>query len=161
MVWVRVLLASLVFLAACSGASSDLEVAAGEVGDTVVDGQFTFFVDGLDCGRQASVTNGVQTAAASGEFCLLSLLVSNSGSEARTYDTNFQVLITYAGDQLSSDHTATSIVNTGVTSQKLNPGTSLNSIVVFDVPDPHDLEFARLRDEPLSDGVLVRIDSNR
>lgn len=153
----RFLTLSLAFslvLLGCRGGQAPPGQADAGIGEAAVDGQFTFFVDSFECGL-TEVISGVFRSQANGQFCLLRMHVSNSGSEGRRFMAGAQTLVNQEGGQLNHSPDASLIVSPGAVNEELNPGLSLQTTVVFDVSDPDEIVFARLRDAPLSQGVLI------
>ena len=130
------------------------------MGEDALDGQFTFVVNSFECGK-TEVKNGVLTQDANGEFCLLDLTVTNTGDEGRHFLVDAQGLFGYSGGRLTPSNEAPLILNPDVINEEVNPGLSINATVVFDIGDPEDIEFAHLKDAPLSQGVKVRVGQER
>lgn len=155
-------LAVLVVLAtACApGARNQTATEAVEVGQEAVDGQFTFVVEAFECGH-TEVVNGLFRQEPNGEFCLLDLAITNTGEAGRTFFSGAQRLVSYDGGLLTPSSEATLVVSPGTVNEELNPGLSVETTVVFDVSDPDDIEFAQLKDGPLSQGARVRLGQER
>ena len=126
------------------------------IGDDAVDGQFTFVVESFECGK-SEVENGIFKQTANGEFCVLDLTVTNTGDQGRHFLAGVQGLFSYTGGRLTPSNEATVTVNADVVNEEINPGLSISATVVFDIADPDDIEFAHLKDAPLSQGVKVRV----
>jgi len=143
-------------VSACSPAASGSQDDRPGVGEDAIDGQFTFVVDSFECGDN-EVKQGGFTQTASGEFCFVNLTVTNTGDQGRPFLAGVQGLFSYAGGRLTPSDEATVLVNADEVNGEINPGLSIEATVVFDVANPRDIEFAHLKDAPLSQGVKVRI----
>lgn len=145
---------------ACVPTTSSTSGDQPAVGDDAVDGQFTFVVDSFQCG-ETEVKNGIFTQEANGEFCLLDLTVTNTGDQGRDFLAGAQGLFSYGGGRLAPSNEATILVNADVVNEEINPGLSIEATVIFDIADPAEIEFAHLKDAPLSQGVKVRLGLER
>ena len=90
--------------------------------------------------------------AAQGEFVIVKMTVTNVGTEPQTFFASFNKLsdgtTTYEADDEAW-------IYLGNTLADLNPGDTVDTAVVFDVPDGTDPESIELHDGPFSDGVTV------
>src|SRR4029453_1403038 len=73
---------------------SSAEESAG-IGDAVVDGQFTFTVQSVKCGKE-SIGSGIFKEEAQGEYCMVNMKVENTGDESQFMDSSSQYM--YIGD---------------------------------------------------------------
>ena len=128
------------------------EQASG-VGQPVRDGNFEFVVAGFD--RAPVVADpefpGLQKAAA-GEYVLVRMTVTNVSAEPQTFFASFNTLSDGSTEYKSDDE---AWIYLGNTLADLNPGDSIDTAVVFDVPIGTDPESIELHDGPLSEGVTV------
>lgn len=156
----RWILGTVLALAACGSAVGSGGESEPAVGEDAVDGQFTFVVESFECGA-TEVKDGLLIHTANAEFCLLHMTVTNTGDEGRDFLSAVQGLFSYSGGRLTPSNEATLILNPDVDNEAINPGLSIDATVVFDIADPDDIEFAHLKDAPLSQGVKVRVGQER
>jgi hypothetical protein len=126
---------------------------ASSVGQAVRDGNFEFVVTGVD---RAPVVADPDFAdlqkAAAGEYLLVNMRVTNVSAEPQTFFASFNTL-SDGTTEFNSDDEAW--IYLGNTLADLNPGDSIDTAVVFDVPVGTDPESIELHDGPFSDGVVV------
>jgi hypothetical protein len=129
------------------------ENQARGVGQPVRDGNFEFVVTGVD--RTPVVTDtefpDLQKMA-EGEYLLVKMRVTNVGTEPQTFFASFNTLSDGNSDFRSDDE---AWIYLGNTLADLNPGDSIDTAVVFDVPVGTDPESIELHDGPFSEGVTV------
>ena len=137
--------------------SSDSAQAVG-LNQPVRDGKFEFTVTNVDCSRNVLGTAPVATQAA-GVFCLVSVSVTNIGDEAQTLDATSQVAYDAQNREYSTDIEAAFYLENGGDTlfNQLNPGTSVDGVLVFDVPAGTQLTTLELHDSMLSGGVSVNL----
>jgi len=152
----RWILVAGIVLSGCAPVLNRAEESEQGVADAAVDGQFTFVVESFECG-ESEVNSGIFKETADGEFCLLDLTVTNTGDQGRHFLAGIQGLFSYAGGRLTPSNEATVILNAEAINEEINPGLSISATVVFDIADPDEIEFAHLKDAPLSQGVKVRL----
>jgi hypothetical protein len=132
-----------------------LENQASSVGQAVRDGNFEFVVTGFD--RAPVVADpdfpDLQKTAA-GEYLLVNMRVTNVGAEPQTFFASFNTLSDGTTEFTSDDE---AWIYLGNTLADLNPGDSIDTAVVFDVPVGTDPESIELHEGPLSDGVVVAL----
>ena len=130
-----------------------LETQASSVGQPVRDGNFEFVVTGID--RAPLVADpefpDLQKAAA-GEYVLVKMKVTNVGTDPQTFFASFNTLSDGTTEFASDDE---AWIYLGNTLADLNPGDSIDTAVVFDVPVGTDPESIELHDGPFSEGVTV------
>jgi hypothetical protein len=130
-----------------------LESQASSVGQPVRDGNFEFVVTGVE--RAALIADpefpDLQKTAA-GEFLLVNMTVTNVGTEPQTFFASFNTLSDGTTEFASDDE---AWIYLGNTLADLNPGDSIDTAVVFDVPVGTDPESIELHDGPFSEGVVV------
>ncbi|RDH76980.1 DUF4352 domain-containing protein [Mycolicibacterium moriokaense] len=123
------------------------------VGQPVRDGNFEFVVSGIE--RAPAVADAgfpELQKVAQGEFVLVKMTVTNVGSAPQTFFASFNTL-SDGTTEFSSDDEAW--IYLGNTLADLNPGDSIDTAVVFDVPVGTDPQSIELHDGPLSEGVTV------
>ena len=125
-------------------------------GDEVRDGDFAFVVTGVE--RVDAVADPefpeLQKAAA-GEYIIVKMRVTNVGTEPQTFFASFNTLSDGTTTYESDDE---AWIYLGNTLADLNPGDSIDTAVVFDVPDGTRPVSIELHDRPLSDGVTVDLE---
>jgi hypothetical protein len=125
-------------------------------GQEVRDGAFTFLVTGIDRRNviaDAQFPDEVKKQA-QGEFLIVNMKVTNVGEAPQSYFASFNKLaaggITYTPDD-------DAWVYLGNTVADINPGDSINTSVVFDVPVGTAPESIELHDVAFSNGVIVKL----
>ncbi|PKW25712.1 DUF4352 domain-containing protein [Phycicoccus duodecadis] len=132
--------------------------AAGpKFGSKVRDGKFEFVVSGMKCGI-ASVGDTYFNTKAQGQFCRLSVKVTNIGDEAQSMFADNQVAFDSKNRKFSADSGA-SIYDgdSKVLWEEINPGNTVTGSVFFDVPKGTKLTKVELHDSLFSGGVEVRL----
>lgn len=128
----------------------------GKIGQPVKDGQFTFVVRSVKCGMTTS--GGALPAKPQGEFCAVSLSVTNHGDEAQTFDAG-QVQGFISGSKYEADEASSAMANpdTEAFGDNINPGNSVEAIVLIDVPVGEQLDTVEVHDSLLSDGTSISV----
>ena len=142
-----------------NGTSSDGSETAAKIGTPVRDGKFEFTVTKMRCGVPSVGTEGLEQAA-QGQFCLVSLKVTNIGDKPQTLDASSQYGYDARGRKLNADSGAGILANPaggGAFLNDINPGNSANAVVVFDLPRNGTLTRLELHDSPFSGGVDVAL----
>ncbi|HVX58448.1 MAG TPA: DUF4352 domain-containing protein [Candidatus Saccharimonadales bacterium] len=143
-----------------SDSTSSKAAPTVKIGQEADDGNFAFTVTSIKCG-EPNVTDrsGYLTKSAQGQYCLLNLTVKNIGNKAQTLDSMSQYLFNSSNQKYSSDSEATIYENptNGTFLNSINPGNTVNGIVVFDVPKDVTPVTAELHDSSLSGGVKVNL----
>ena len=143
------------------GGSSSTEGGSSEnavsLNQPARDGRFEFTVTGLDC-SQNTIGEAPASKTAQGTFCLVSLTVENIGNEAQLLDASSQKALDAAGNEYSADSSAAVYLgdmNTFL--NQLNPGSTVNGQIAYDVPVGTQLTTLELHDSPFSGGVTVNL----
>jgi hypothetical protein len=131
------------------------EDAMPGIGDKARDGKFMFTVTKLKTGV-AQIGGSDFGAKAQGQFVLVSVKVKNIGDEAQTLFGDNQTLF-IDGKKYSADTSAAIYLDdSNSLFEEINPGNSLNGVVVFDVPkNATAFEKIELHDSAFSGGVDV------
>lgn len=143
-------------------ASAEQETPADEpdaagLGDAVRDGKFEFTVTEVESGV-ASVGDEMFGQTAQGQYVLVHLTVENIGDEAQYFDGSSQELVDTAGRKHSADSSAAIYLDDSNSFlNQINPGNSVEGIVVFDVPADAELASITLHDSMFSGGVTVAL----
>lgn len=119
-------------------------------GSSVRDGKFEFQVLGVD--RSASKEGIFNPEQAKGEFFVVKLRVTNIGDEARTFWGSNQKLIVNG-----NKYEASSSLSDDGFRQDINPGLSINTKVMFDIPPGAVPEVIVCHDSAFSGGAQVAL----
>lgn len=127
------------------------------IGTAVRDGKFQFTVTKVQPGV-AQVGDRYLNKKAQGQFVLVHVTVKNIGDEARTLDASSQYAFDAQKRKYDADGGAAIYMNdTNAFLNDINPGNSVNGIVIFDVPKTTKLTQVELHDSAFSGGVTVRL----
>ena len=109
------------------------EEATFGIGEPVEAGDFSYTVNGLECG--VDNIGGEYGEDAQGQFCLVDMSVENISDSANTFFSQNVVMLNEARQEYSADDVAGVYVegNDAFLSQ-INPGNTLEGVVVFDIP---------------------------
>lgn len=142
-----------------STTSTNNKPAMAKIGEAARDGKFEFTVKSVECGKASVGTNQYLTKQAQGQFCLLSVTVKNIGNEAQSLFSANQKLLNNQGQQYAADDVATTYAapqgNTWYSN--INPGNSVEGVIVFDIPKDQAPTVAELHDSAYSGGVKVSL----
>ena len=132
--------------------------SSGGIGDPVRDGKFEFVVKGVECGVK-KVGSEFLEEKAQGQFCLVEMSVTNIGDEAQLFDAGSQKGVTDTGATVDADGTASLVVPENENSflEEINPGNSIDVVVVYDIAKDQTLESLELYDSMFSGGVTVSL----
>lgn len=102
------------------------------------------------------------TKTAQGQYCLLSVSVKNIGNEAQTLSSSEQFLFNASNQKYSADDTATLYAAPSDSAgsswfNNINPGNTVEGVIVFDLPKDQKPVSAELHDSGLSNGVKVNL----
>lgn len=148
-----------------AGSGSEVDVAGGGaapagdagIGQPAADGKFNFVVSGVDC-SQTRIGNPNFGTDAQGQFCIVSLTVTNIGDEPQSFFGENATLFNAEGQQFSADTEASIYLeNSASIYEEINPGNTLSSMVVFDVPAGTVPASIELHDSAFSGGVTVSL----
>jgi hypothetical protein len=139
---------------AAEGEAAD---AAAGIGQPAADGDFSFVVGGVDC-SQTQIGNQYFNTTAQGQFCIVSVAVTNIGDSPASFFGENATLLNGQGQEFSADTEAAIYLDeSGSIYEEINPGNTLNSQVVFDVPAGTVPAAIELHDSMLSGGVTVSL----
>lgn len=126
-------------------------------GSKVRDGKFEFVVTGMKCGIDAVGAAGFDTKA-QGEFCRVSMKITNIGDEAQSMFADNQLAFDAKKRKFSAD-TEASIYDdkSEILFEEINPGNTVEGRVYFDVPKGTKLVLMELHDSMFSGGVEVAL----
>ena len=127
------------------------------IGQPAADGKFSFVVSGVDC-SQTRIGNEYFGTDAQGQFCVVDVAVSNIGNESQTFFGDNATLFNAQGQEFSADTEAGMYLeNSDSLWEEINPGNTLNSKVIFDVPAGTVPTSVELHDSAFSGGVTVSL----
>ncbi|GAA4736859.1 DUF4352 domain-containing protein [Modestobacter marinus] len=125
------------------------------IGEPAADGKFNFVVNGVDCSA-TEIGNEYLGTTAQGQFCVVDVTISNIGDEAQSFFGDNAKLFNAEGQEFSADsEAAIYLEDSGSLYEEINPGNSLNSKVIFDVPAGTVPTAIELHDSAFSGGVTV------
>lgn len=124
-------------------------------GSKVRDGKFEFVVSGMKCGID-SVGNEFLSTEPQGEYCKVTMKITNIGDEAQSMFADNQLAFDGENRKFSAD-TEASIYDdkSQVLFEEINPGNTVDGSVYFDVPKGTKLVKMELHDSLFSGGVEV------
>lgn len=130
-----------------------------KIGTPVKDGKFEFVIKSIQCGQPTVGSNEYLTKTAQGEFCSLTLSIKNIGNEAQGLFSANQKLLNGQGQKFSADDTATlyAAPNSQVPYSNINPGNTVEGVIVFDIAKGAIPTTAELHDSAYSRGVKVSL----
>jgi hypothetical protein len=140
------------------GSSAGDSAKAVGLNQPVRDGKFEFTATGVDCSKTSLGVAPLSTQA-NGVFCLVTVHVQNIGDQAQTLDSTSQVAYDAQGNKYSSDTEAAFYLDNAGKAlfNQLNPGTSVDGTLVYDVPTGTTLTKLELHDSAFSGGVTVNL----
>ncbi|OGL29629.1 hypothetical protein A3D14_01320 [Candidatus Saccharibacteria bacterium RIFCSPHIGHO2_02_FULL_47_12] len=132
--------------------------STAKTGEPARDGKFEFVVKSIICGKP-NVGSDFTTKTAQGQYCLLDVSVKNIGNEAQSLYSGNQFLFNSTGQKYSADDTATyyAAPSGNTWYDNINPGNSVEGVIVFDIPKDQTPTSAELHDSALSGGVKVNL----
>jgi hypothetical protein len=132
------------------------EEAMAKIGDTVVDGDWSYVVSNLKCGVK-QVGSSLLGAEAQGQFCIVSISATNNGTKADYFLGSDHKIYDVNGSEYESDSSAWIYLEDNMLLDKVNPGNTSKGQIVFDVPETADLDYILVSSSFLSDGVKVSL----
>lgn len=123
------------------------------------DGKFEFTVKSITCGQPSVGSNQYLTKTAQGQYCSLALTVKNIGDKSQTLFSANQKLKNASGIEYSSDDTATMYAapDSSTWYSDINPGNTVEGVIVFDIPKDQTPVTAVLHDSAYSSGITVKL----
>ena len=126
-------------------------------GTKVRDGKFEFVVTGMKCGIKTVGSEYLNTKA-QGEFCRVSMTITNIGDEAQSMFADNQVAFDAKNRKFSADSEASIYDSKSeVLFEEINPGNTVVGRVYFDVPKNTKPVKIELHDSMFSGGVEVAL----
>lgn len=138
-------------------AAPEVEEQAAGIGDKIRDGKFEFTVTKVEPGTQ-TVGDEFLGKEAQGQFVLVHLTIENIGDEAQLFDATSQLAFDGKGNEFSTDSEAGIYLDdSNAFLNEINPGNSVDGILIFDIPVKAKLQSLELHDSFLSGGVTVAV----
>jgi hypothetical protein len=143
--------------AASDATADDTAGAEFGIGQPAADGKFSFVVNGVDC-SQTQLGNEYMNTTAQGQFCIVDLTITNVGDEPQSFFGDNASLFNAQGQEFSADSEASIYLDDSSSLyEEINPGNTLNSKVIFDVPAGMVPTAVELHDSAFSGGVTVAL----
>lgn len=122
------------------------------------DGKFEFTVTAIKCGVP-KVGDGYLNKTAQGQYCLVTVKVSNIGTVPQLFDGSGQKAHDAAGTTFANDGQAEGYANKDSATflNEINPGNSVVGTLVFDIPKTAAIKTLELHDSLFSGGVIVTV----
>lgn len=143
-----------------NSSKSETKSETGKVGAPVRDGQFEFVVNSVTCGKP-SVTDqsGYVTKTAQGQYCLMDVTVKNIGDKQQYFAESDQKLLNGSGQEYSPDSAATitNSSNSDALLAQINPGNTVQGVLVYDIPKDQTPVTVELHDSSFSNGVKISL----
>lgn len=139
--------------------SEDKPATTAKLNEAARDGKFEFVVKGVECGKTTIGTNEYLKKNAQGQFCLMTVSVKNVGNEAQGFFGSNQKLLNAQNQQYAADDAAGVYVDQNYSTlfSNINPGNSVEGVIVFDIPKDQTPVTAQLHDSAFSSGVKVNL----
>ena len=116
------------------------------------DGKFEFIIKNIQCGIK-SVGTSWSKEEAMGQFCKVTVKVTNIGNEAQYFFDSNQTLVDTQGREFDSKSLITDDTQMWMTN--INPGLSIQGNIFFDVPTGLNISHIILHDSMFSGGVRI------
>jgi Domain of unknown function (DUF4352) len=127
------------------------------IGQDAADGRFSFVVDGVDC-RLTEIGDEYLGTTAQGKFCVVDLTITNTDDEPQSFFGENATLFNADGQKFSADsEAAIYLAEAQSLYEEINPGNSVASKIVFDVPADVTPTSIELHDSAFSGGVTVSL----
>jgi hypothetical protein len=140
-----------------SPATDDAESSDPGIGQPAADGDFSFVVDGVDCSL-TEIGTEYFSSKAQGQFCVVDVTITNIGDEAQSFFGDNATLFNAEEQEFSADSEAAIYLDDSSSLyEEINPGNTLKSKVVFDVPAGTVPTQIELHDSAFSGGVTVNL----
>ena len=139
--------------------SESKSATVAKLNEPARDGKFEFTLKSVSCGKTTIGPNEYMQKTAQGQFCEVSLSVKNIGNEAQQFFSQDQFLYNASNQKYSADAQATmyTSANGDAWINQINPGNSMEGILVFDLPKDQQPTLAELHDSAYSGGVKINL----
>ncbi|CAN5761550.1 hypothetical protein BH23ACT11_BH23ACT11_27550 [soil metagenome] len=142
-----------------SESGQQTETPQAGIGDKIEDGQFTFTVSGVE--EAQTLGQGAMATEAQGKYVLVNLTVKNTSNEVATFNAgSSQVAYDSQGREYQTSEDAIMSGDSSDQSsflQQINPGSSIEGRLVYDVPDQVQLTKVELHGGSFSSGAEVSL----
>ncbi|MEU4534350.1 DUF4352 domain-containing protein [Streptosporangium sp. NPDC023825] len=126
------------------------------MGDVVKDGKFAFKVTKTE--KKTEVGSEFLNKKAQGEFLLVRVTVKNIADEAQTFFGEAQKVYDAKGREYKADSEAALYLESSKSLyEQINPGNSVNGVILFDLPRGVTAVKIKLHDSLFSSGVEVEL----
>jgi hypothetical protein len=145
-----------------SPAAQSAGTSVARIGDPVRDGKFQFTVLKVTHAKSVGDTQYGLGNTAQGRYTIVTLKVTNIGSQNQTLDDSSQYLYDAHGRKFSAD-SAADIALSGPNGQgstwlnDINPGNTVRGKIAFDMPTHDKAVKIELHDSMFSNGVTVTL----
>jgi hypothetical protein len=130
--------------------------ATAKVGQQVADGDMVFTVTKVEERRR--VGSGSLGEDAQGVFKLVHVRVRNGGSDTEAFSSSRQTLYDHSGREFEADASAAIYLrDSNSLYEKINPGNTVQGVLIFDVPASATGLVVELHSSIFSRGVKVRL----
>ena len=148
-------------VASGSAAKSTTAAAAPKasgLNQPVRDGKFEFTVTSIKCGI-SRVGDSYLNKTAQGQFCEVNVTVKNIGTQPQLFDGSNQIAYGPNNVMYENDGEAELYANSDTQTflNEINPGNSVNGVLVFDIPKDAKITKLELHDSAFSGGVTVQV----
>jgi hypothetical protein len=132
--------------------------APAGIGAQVQDGEFAFTVTNVETGREA-LGDGFLRSEAQGSYVLVHVTVTNIGTEAQMFTSANQTLLDAQGREFEADAGAAlmNVPDSELFLTDINPGNSVDGVLVFDVPEGLSPTGIELHESMFSGGATVSL----
>jgi hypothetical protein len=132
--------------------------ATFKIGQAAKDENFTFTVTKVKPGPKR-IGDQYFNHSPQGKFVYVHVAVLNDGDGAAMFDSNNVTATDGQGRKLESDGEASIYLgeDSGAFLNEINPGNSVDAIVVFDIPKASALATVTLKESILTEGVTVTV----
>lgn len=144
--------------AAPAAPSEQGSTVPARIGDVVQDGSFTFTVTKVDTGLR-TLGDSFLRSEAQGSYVLVHVTVTNVGSESEMFTSANQTLLDGQGREFDADAGAAllNVPDSQSFLTDINPGNSVEGVLVFDVPEDLSPAAIELHESMFSDGAVVSL----
>ncbi|MFD1531915.1 DUF4352 domain-containing protein [Pseudonocardia aurantiaca] len=136
----------------------DVPSATASIGDQIQDGSFGFTVTDVQTGLQ-DLGEGFLRSEAQGSYVLVHVTVTNVGTESQMFTSANQTLLDAQGREFEADAGAAlmNVPDSESFLTDINPGNSVDGVLVFDVPEGLSPAAIELHESMFSGGALVSL----
>lgn len=128
------------------------------IGTEVRDGRFSFVVNEVQSGLSEIGENEFLREYAQGQFVVVDLSVTNHGDRPQSFSSSNQKLFDTQGRQFSNSSMAEISLQDGSEwYTNINPGNTISTRVVFDIPADAEPASIKLHDSAFSRGADVSL----